>query len=114
MDLVVIVLVLVSATYAINTLKIRMVLRARPLSAAALEGAQGFMYVYVLVRVLESANSMAGIAAYVVGAAAGTFVAMVFHQRSAVDIPGHYHACCPPVGPLPLPATSAVEGAIVE
>lgn len=110
LELVVIVVLFVAATYALNTLKLRMVARARPVAAAALEGAQGFMYVYVLIRVLEGANTWIGIAAYVVGAFAGTLGAMLWQRRSAADIPGHYHACCPPVGPLPLPPLVHASG----
>lgn len=103
MEIVALVVVFVGATYALNTLKLRMVARARPVAAAALEGAQGFMYLYVLIRVLEGANTWVGIGAYVVGAFVGTLGAMLWQHRSAADIPGHYHACCPPVGPLPMP-----------
>lgn len=102
-ELVSTVVLFVAATYALNTLKLRMVARARAVSAAALEGAQGFMYLYVLIRVLDGANTWVGIAAYVAGAFVGTLGAMLWQRRSAADIPGHYHACCPPVGPLPLP-----------
>lgn len=104
MELVALVVVFVAATYALNTLKLRMVARARPVAAAALEGAQGFMYLYVLIRVVDGANTWVGVAAYVVGAFVGTLGAMLWQRRSAADIPGHYHACCPPIGPLPLPA----------
>lgn len=104
MELVALVLLFVAATYALNTLKLRMVARARPVTAAALEGAQGFMYVYVLIRVVDSANTWVGIGAYVVGAFVGTLGAMLWQRHSAADIPGHYHACCPPIGPLPLPS----------
>lgn len=103
MELVALVVVFVAATYALNTLKLRMVARARPVAAAALEGAQGFMYLYVLIRVVDGANTWVGVAAYVVGAFVGTLGAMLWQRRSAADIPGHYHACCPPIGPLPLP-----------
>ncbi len=106
MELVALVVVFVAATYALNTLKLRMVARARPVAAAALEGAQGFMYVYVLIRVVDGANTWVGIGAYVVGAFLGTLGAMLWQRRSAADIPGHYHACCPPIGPLPLPAVA--------
>lgn len=102
-----IILVLVAATYAINILKIGMVVRDRPLAAAALEGVQGFMYLYVLVRVLESANTTVGMLAYVGGASLGTLVAVRLQRGRGINIPGHYHACCPPVGPLPLPSVVA-------
>lgn len=102
-ELAALVVAFVGTTYALNTVKLRMVARARPLAAAALEGAQGFMYVYVLIRVVDGANTWAGIGAYVAGAFLGTLGAMLWQRRSVADIPGHYHACCPPVGPLPLP-----------
>ncbi len=107
MELVALVVTFVAATYALNTVKLRMVARARPIAAAALEGIQGFMYVYVLVRVVEGASTWAGIAAYVLGAFVGTLAAMLWQHRTAADIPGHYHSCCPPVGPMPLPAGPA-------
>jgi len=109
-ELIAPVVVFVAATYALNTVKLRMVARARPVTAAALEGVQGFMYLYVLIRVLDGANTWVGIAAYVVGAFVGTLGAMLWQRRSAADIPGHYHACCPPVGPLPLPIVAHPHG----
>lgn len=107
MELAAIIVLLVGATYAVNILKLRMVVRARAVPAAALEGVQGFLYVYVLVRVLESTNTAAGVLAYVAGASLGTLAAMLLRQHEPGDIPGHYHPCCPPVGPLALPAVDA-------
>lgn len=112
MDLVAVVLLLVAATYAINILKIRMVVGARPVAAAALEGAQSFLYVYVLVRLVESANTGPGMAAYVVGAILGTLVATRVRAGSRPDVPGHYHSCCPRTGEArPLGAPEMVAAA---
>ena len=109
MDLVAVVLLLVAATYAINILKIRMVVHARPFAAPALEGAQSFLYVYVLVRLVESANTGPGMAAYVVGATLGTLVATLVRAGASADGPGHYHACCPEGGdPIPVPKQRAI------
>ncbi len=112
MELVGVVLLLVTATYAINILKIRMVVRGRPFAAAALEGAQSFMYVYVLVRLVESANTGPGMVAYVVGASLGTLVATLV--RAGGEVADHSHACCAEratTTPLLGPTTGAVRHA---
>lgn len=94
MELVGIVLVLVTATYAINILKIRMVVRARTLAAVGLEAGQSFLYVFVLVQVVESADTTPGMLAYVAGAALGTLAAMAVRPRGDASVPDHAHACC--------------------
>lgn len=104
MTLLMTVAVLVTVLYAVNTLKLRMVARGRPLRAAAFEAAQGFMYVYVIVRIVDSTNTMGGAIAYVAGAFTGTLAAMLLHRRHGA-VPDHYHLCCPPSGPgVPVPS----------
>ncbi len=85
----------VTATYAVNTLKIRMVARARPLPAALLEALQGFLYVAVLVRLVDTSTQILGVGAYVVGAFVGTLLATIHQRRRPPVVSDHYHPCCP-------------------
>lgn len=96
----VIVVAVVTVTYAINTLKIRMVAGQRVWQASLLEAAQGLAFVYGMLGVLEQASGWLGTAAYVVGAGSGTLVTMLYERRRGsrpappVPVP-HRHACCP-------------------
>ncbi len=85
----------VAATYAVNTVKIRMVAHARPLAASSLEALQGFLYVVVLVRLIDTTMQATGVAAYVVGAFLGTLLAMIHQRRRQPVVSDHHHACCP-------------------
>lgn len=85
----------VMATYAVNTLKIRMVAHVRPFAASSLEALQGFLYVVVLVRLIDTTMQTTGIAAYVVGAFLGTLLAMIHQRRRQPVVSDHHHACCP-------------------
>lgn len=67
---------LVTATYYVNACKIRLVTEGRALVSAALEGVQGFLFVFALIRLIDLTSSAAGAAAYVVGAFAGTAAAV--------------------------------------
>lgn len=86
----------VGLTYAVNTWKIRSVTRGRAVAAAVMEGGQGFLYVYVLVAILEGSERLIGAGAYMIGAFAGTVTAMLLSRREIQAITPHYHACCPP------------------
>jgi hypothetical protein len=95
----------VAITYAVNTWKIRLVAGGRSVAAAMMEATQGFLYVYVLIEILGSADSALGIAAYVVGAFVGTLGAMLLSNRSREPV-GRHQDCCPsclvpgsPLGP---------------
>lgn len=96
----------VGLTYAVNTWKIRLVTRGRAVAAAAMEGLQGFLYVFVLVAILEGSDTLIGAGAYMIGAFAGTITAMLLSRRELQAIPPHHHTCCPP-----FPAASAVGSA---
>lgn len=85
----------VAVTYAVNTWKIRLVAKGRALAAATMEATQGFLYVYVLVKIIEGNNTVVGIAAYVVGAFVGTMGAMLLFRRSKGPLVPHHHDCCP-------------------
>ena len=85
----------VMVTYAVNTIKIRMVAHARPLAASSLEALQGLLYVVVLVRLIDTTMRATGIAAYVVGAFLGTLLAMIHQRRRQPVVSDHHHACCP-------------------
>jgi uncharacterized protein YebE (UPF0316 family) len=85
----------VTATYAVNTVKIRMVAHARPLAASSLEALQGLLYVVVLVRLIDTTMQATGVAAYVVGAFLGTLAAMIHQRRRQPVVSDHHHACCP-------------------
>ncbi len=85
----------VAATYAVNTVKIRMVAHARPLAASSLEALQGVLYVVVLVRLIDTTMQSTGIAAYVAGAFLGTLVAMIHQRRRQPVVSDHHHPCCP-------------------
>ena len=85
----------VTATYAVNTVKIRMVARTRPLAASSLEALQGFLYVVVLVRPVGTRMQATGITAYFVGAFLGTLLAMIYQSRRQPVVSDHHHACCP-------------------
>lgn len=88
----------VAVTYAINTWKIRLVAKGKALPAATMEATQGFLYLYVLVEILRSADTALGIGAYVVGTFVGTIGAMFVARRSKGPLVPHHHDCCPPPG----------------
>lgn len=85
----------VMVTYAVNTVKIRMVAHGRPFAASSLEALQGLLYVVVLVRLIDTTMQATGIAAYVVGAFLGTLFAMIHQRRRQPVVSDHHHACCP-------------------
>ena len=85
----------VMVTYAVNTVKIRMVAHVRPFAASSLEALQGLFYVVVLVRLIDTTMQATGIAAYVVGAFLGTLFAMIHQRRRQPVVSDHHHACCP-------------------
>lgn len=66
------IVALVTATYAINACKIRMVTEGRAMWSAALEGLQGLLFVFALIRMIDLTSSAAGALAYVAGAFLGT------------------------------------------
>jgi len=90
----VVIALAVAITYAVNTWKIRLVARGRSVAAATMEATQGFLYVYVLMEIFGSADSVLGIAAYVVGAFVGTFGAMLLSNRRR-PLVEHSQDCCP-------------------
>lgn len=95
----------VAVTYAVNTWKIRLVARGRAFGAATMEATQGFLYVYVLVKIIEGNDTAVGIAAYVVGAFVGTMSAMVVARRSKGPLVPHHHDCCPLSGAIGVGAS---------
>lgn len=101
------VVLAVAVTYAINTWKIRQVAKGRALLAATLEAAQGFLYMYVLVKVLSGTRIELGIGAYVVGAFVGTITAMVLSRCASETVEPHHHDCCPPHGRFGVPTGQA-------
>ena len=86
----------VAVIYAVNTWKIRLVAKGKALASASMEAMQGFLYLYVLVEILNTSNTSAGIGAYVVGAFVGTIVVMLATRRSKGPLVPHHHDCCPP------------------
>lgn len=72
---------LMTVTYAVNAWKIRMVTEGRAVCAAALEGLQGFLFVFAIARIIDLTSSTMGALAYVVGAFAGTALAVLLQQR---------------------------------
>jgi uncharacterized protein YebE (UPF0316 family) len=99
------IVLVATLTYAVNTWKIRMVARGKVMSSALFEGFQGFLYLYVLVAILEGEDTLRGVAAYAFGAFAGTVIAMVVSRRDKGPLVPHHHDCCPP------PEDPATEGA---
>ena len=95
----------VAVTYAVNTWKIRLVAKGRAVAAATMEATQGFLYIYVLVKIIESNDTAVGIAAYVVGAFVGTVGAMLVARRSKGPLVPHHHDCCPPPGEIGVGAS---------
>jgi hypothetical protein len=73
---------LMTVTYAVNTWKIRMVTEDRAVCAAALEGAQGLLFVFAIAQIIDLTNSTMGALAYVVGAFAGTAGAVLLQRRT--------------------------------
>ncbi|GMQ86053.1 MAG: hypothetical protein BMS9Abin07_1625 [Acidimicrobiia bacterium] len=88
----------VAVTYAVNTWKIRLVTKGKALAAASMEATQAFLYLYVLMEILQSADTALGIGAYVAGAFLGTIAAMLVARRQTGPLVPHHHDCCPPPG----------------
>ena len=90
----------VAIAYAVNTWKIGLVARGRSVAAATMEAIQGFLYIYVLMKILGSADSGLGIAAYVAGAFAGTLGAMLVPNRNHRAAENRCSSCLAPGSPL--------------
>jgi len=76
------IVILVTVTYAVNTWKIQMVTEGRAFCAAGLEGLQGLLFVFALMRMIALTDSTVGAAAYVVGAFLGTAGAVVASRQT--------------------------------
>jgi len=76
------IVVLVTAMYAVNAWKIRMVADGHAWCAASLEAAQGLLFVVAFLGVVDLTNSMVGAIAYVVGAFTGTAAAVATGGRT--------------------------------
>ena len=72
---------LMAVTYAVNAWKIQMVTDGRAVCAAALEGAQGLLFVLAMTRIIELTSSTSGAFAYVAGAFIGTAAAVALQVR---------------------------------
>ncbi|MFQ5523803.1 MAG: hypothetical protein ACE5F5_09535 [Acidimicrobiia bacterium] len=107
----ILVAVVAALTYAVNTWKIRMVAKGHILASACFEGFQGFLYLYVLVAILEGHDTLRGVGAYALGAFAGTVIAMVVSRRDSGPLAPHHHDCCPPPENSTKEAEPVVSGA---
>ena len=76
------IVTLVTVTYAVNTWKIQMITEDRAFCAAGLEGFQALLFIFALIRMIELTDSMVGAAAYVAGAFLGTAGAVVASRRT--------------------------------